>query len=251
MTLPRDLEAAIEKYPCPIRWHDSVASTMDLAAAWGNEGAEHGCVVGAEEQTAGRGRRGHTWSSPPGAGVYFSFIARPYPGSATGLLTLAAGVAAQVGIRVATGFDTELKWPNDVMIGRRKVAGILAEAHSFGTPEHFVVFGFGINIRRASYPPEVAARATSLADELDKDIDRGEVLYEVATRFHKWLYDAGEKPSEVLKNWVARAPMARGTRVEWDGRQGVTAGVDFDGALFVETPAGLERIISGEVNWSL
>jgi BirA family transcriptional regulator, biotin operon repressor / biotin---[acetyl-CoA-carboxylase] ligase len=249
--IPADLEGALDRYRDPVRWHESVASTMDVASVWAEEGAGHGCVVGAEEQTAGRGRRGHEWSSPPGAGLYFSFIARPSSSLGLSLLTLAAGVAVQAGIRAATGFEAELKWPNDVMVGRRKLAGILAEGSSIGTSRQFVIIGVGINVLPASYPPEVATRATSLGDELDRAIDRGEVLYQTVSRLHTWLYDAGEKPADVLTNWLQRAPNAHGTRVEWDGGRGVTAGVDLSGALLVETPAGLERIISGEVNWSL
>jgi BirA family biotin operon repressor/biotin-[acetyl-CoA-carboxylase] ligase len=223
---------------------------MDAASAWADQGAEHGCVVGAEQQTAGRGRRGHVWSSPPGAGLYFSFIARPYSSLGLSLLTLAAGVGVQAGIRAATGFDAELKWPNDVMVGRRKLAGILAEGSGIGTSRQFVIIGVGINVRPASYPPDVAARATSLAGELQREIDRGEVWFQTATALHKWLLDAGEQPADVVTNWLRRAPAAHGTRVEWNGGRGVTAGVDRSGALLVATPTGLERIISGEVNWS-
>src|SRR5688572_17482896 len=132
---------------------------MDVAASMAAEGAAHGVVIAAREQTAGRGRRGATWVSPPGAGLYFSFIARPGEQRTLPLITLAAGVGVRDGIVRSTGLEPVLKWPNDVLIGRRKLAGILAEGHALGSPAQAVVIGVGVNVRPASYPPDVAARA--------------------------------------------------------------------------------------------
>lgn len=242
-----------------IRWYDSIPSTMDAAAVLASDGAPHGVVVAAREQTAGRGRRGATWVSPPGAGLYFSFIARPgnaqaasgTPANALSLLTLAAGVGVRDGIIDSTGLDSVLKWPNDVLVGRRKLAGILAEGHWLGSAAQAVVIGVGVNVRRASYPPDVAARATSIEDELGRAFDPEVLLVAILGNLDRRLAVLSQDPGDILRSWRAASPSAQGTRVEWDGRDGITAGVDDSGALLVKTSAGVERIIAGQLRWDL
>lgn len=243
-----------------LRWHSALPSTMDVAATLAQAGQAHGAVVVADEQTAGRGRRGTTWASPPGAGVYFSFIARPSGapddvGASTtvaiSLMTLAAGVAVRDGIVTATGLAPELKWPNDVLVGRRKLAGILAEGLAIGTPEQAVVIGVGVNALAASYPRDVRARATSIEDELGRRIDRGLLLSEILISLWDRLAQLGQSSGDILQAWRAASPSASGARVEWHGRHGVTAGIDDQGALLVKTTSGVERIIAGELHWML
>jgi len=233
--------------PFDVRWLRSTTSTMDVAAKLAHEGAPHGVVIAADEQTAGRGRRGTTWVSPPGAGLYFSFISRPPSGA--DLITLAAGVAVREGIRAATGLAADLKWPNDVIVDRRKLAGILAEGVAIGSPGQAVVIGVGVNVQAAAYPPEIAARATSLEGELGKAVDRAMVLTEILTALGDRLATLERRPGDILQAWRAASPNAVGTRVEWDGKHGTTAGVDDRGALLVKTTAGVERIIAGELRW--
>jgi BirA family biotin operon repressor/biotin-[acetyl-CoA-carboxylase] ligase len=145
-----------------------------------------------------------------------------------------------------------LKWPNDLYVGRRKLAGILAEA--CGSPTHLVVVGYGINVQPAAFPPDLRDRATSIESELGRPVDRLLVLTEtlsaMASRYRDLLdarYDA------ILDAWKQRAPSAAGTRVSWTSAQramsGVTAGIDSDGALIVETDGGVERIVAGELMW--
>lgn len=242
-----------------VRWLSTTPSTMDVAAQLASEGARHGTVVAAEEQTAGRGRRGSTWQSPPGAGLYFSFVARPggpggpKPGAAatTALITLAAGVGVRDGIASATGLAVDLKWPNDLIIGRRKLAGILAEGMAIGTPDQAVIIGVGINIQPAAFPPDVSARAASLEGELGKAIDRGLLLACVLASLWDRLARLEQSRGDILQAWRAASPNAVGTRVEWDGRHGVTAGIDDTGALLVRTPGGVERVIAGQLTWKL
>jgi BirA family biotin operon repressor/biotin-[acetyl-CoA-carboxylase] ligase len=214
-------------------------------------------VVIADEQLAGRGRRGHAWFSPPASGLYASVVlaparARTDPGRATTILTLAVGVAIVEGIEAATGLRADLKWPNDLYVGRRKLAGILAE--SSGRPGGVVVAGYGINIATAAYPPELRDRATALETELGRPIDRylvlAETLAALASRYGDLLdgrFDA------ILDAWRRRAPNASGTRVAWTDasgeRTGITNGIDRDGALLVTTDGVTERIVSGEVRW--
>ena len=232
-----------------VRRHRSLPSTMDAAAALAHQGAAHGVVVIADEQTAGRGRRGATWSSPPGAGLYLSFVARP--SSFSSLLTLAAGVAVRDGITAATGLVPDLKWPNDVLVGKRKLAGILAEGLGIGTAAQAVIIGVGINVLPAAYPPDVAARATSIEGELGRPVDTDLLLGAVVSQLSERLALLERSPGDILQAWRAASPGAIGARVRWDGRAGVTAGIDDSGALLVNTSAGLERIIAGELQWML
>jgi len=261
--LPDDLAAPLaalrERRPdarLDVRWHDTVPSTMDAASSLAQQGAHHGVVVLADEQTSGRGRRGTTWASPPGAGLYFSFIARPDNAregvvSTLSLITLAAGVAVRGGIEAATGLAADLKWPNDVIVDQRKLAGILAEGVAIGSPDQAVVIGVGVNVQPAAYPPEIAARATSLEGELGKTVDRGMVLTGILIALWDRLATLERRPGDILQAWRAASPNAAGTRVEWDGKHGTTAGIDDSGALLVKTTAGVERIIAGELRWML
>ena len=256
--IAHDLEAVVatvrERRPgarLDVRWYSSLPSKMDAAAALANDGAAHGVVVVADEQTQGRGRRGTTWASPAAAGLYFSFVARPQTRQALSLITLAAGVAVRDGISAATGLTADLKWPNDVMIGKRKLAGILAEGLAVGTPDQAVVIGIGVNARTAAYPPDVRARATSIEGEVGRPVDRGELLSAILIALWDSLAGLAQSPGDILRAWRAASPNAIGTRVEWEMRHGVTAGVDDDGALLVKTSSGIQRVIAGEVKWML
>lgn len=237
-----------------VHWVATTESTMDLVQTMTGQ-AREGLLVVADEQTAGRGRRGRVWASPPGAGLYFSVLLTP-PMKAIALLTLTVGVGVVNGIAAATGLPAQLKWPNDVLVGRRKLAGILAEGIAVGTPEQAVVLGVGLNISAGAYPPEIAVRATSLETELGRAVDRGEVLAQTLVAIAHWYRALLEaRYDEVLEAWRSAAPSAVGTTVEWTTPQGpqigVTAGVDDAGALLVRTSQGIERLIAGEVTWTL
>jgi BirA family biotin operon repressor/biotin-[acetyl-CoA-carboxylase] ligase len=256
VTLPDDLAAPVAALASrgvkvDVRWHASLPSTMDTAAALALAGAAHGVVVAAEAQTAGRGRRGTTWASPPGAGLYLSFTARPSSGTAVSLLTLAAGVGVRDGIAAATGLSADLKWPNDLLVGRHKLAGILAEGLAVGAPEQAVVIGVGVNVQPAAYPPDVLSRATSIEGELGLSVERGVLFAEILSGLWQRLAALEQSPGDILRAWRAASPSASGTRVDWNGRHGVTAGIDDTGALLVKTAAGVERVISGELHWHL
>jgi len=257
--VPEDLAAPLaalrERRPdarFDLRWHSSLPSTMDVASTLAHDGAAHGVVVVADEQTAGRGRRGTTWASPGGAGLYFSFIARPGSlDSSLSLITLAAGVGVRDGVAAATGLAPDLKWPNDLIVDKHKLAGILAEGVAIGSASQAVVIGVGLNLQPAAYPPDVAARATSIEGELGRRFDRGELLPEILIALWDRLAALEQRPGDILQAWRAAAPSATGTRVEWDGKHGTTAGIDDRGALLVKTNAGVERVIAGELRWML
>jgi len=232
-----------------VRRFAAVGSTNDVAAA-----LPVGSVVVADQQTAGRGRRGHTWFSPPRAGLYVSVVlapaaARVDPSRATMLLTLAAGVAIAEGIEAASGLATALKWPNDVVAGGRKLAGILAEGRG-----DLVVLGYGINVMAAAFPPELRDRATSLESEVGREVDRDLVLDETLAALSRRYDDLVDgRFDAILDAWRARAPRAVGAKVSWMAqgvaRSGVTCGIDDHGALLVRVDDGVERIISGEIQW--
>jgi BirA family biotin operon repressor/biotin-[acetyl-CoA-carboxylase] ligase len=275
--LARALEARRDElgpFGASVRWHARIGSTNDEAARWAAAGAPEGAVVVADEQTEGRGRRGRSWASPPGAGLYVSIVFRP-ASVPTPLLTLMAGVAVANGLRQSTGVLVTLKWPNDVVveadvIGRdqagqpgrvdaaprrwRKVAGILAEATTSGNALQFIVLGVGVNLRSADWPPEVAARATSLEAVSNQTIDRDTVLAAILAAMatgHRRLPD-GERAA-LLEDWRRLSPSSRGRTVVRQTPNGpraaVTAGIDEDGALLVEGPDGRERIVAGELVW--
>jgi BirA family biotin operon repressor/biotin-[acetyl-CoA-carboxylase] ligase len=258
--LTRALEAAADRLGAygRLRYRAEIGSTNDAAIALALAGEPAGTSVVAEVQHAGRGRRGRDWFSPAGAGLYLSVLVRPRGRAAgTPLITLAAGVAVAQAIRAVAGLPVELKWPNDVVIGRpwRKLGGVLCEGVGAGPRLDAVVIGVGLNLRRAVYPPALAARATSLEVELGRAIDRAPLVVEVlaAIRTMIELLERGHRDA-VCNAWrtLGQAGLA-GATVRWDGeggaRQGLARGIDADGALLVERDGRQERVIAGGVEW--
>ena len=259
-TLPDDIAVALAAARSRLRgfgaqvwWHDTVSSTNDLAAAHAERGGEEGCVIGANAQTSGRGRMGRNWTSPAGAGLYISVVLRPRLDIAP-LITIAAGVAVAEGVETASGLQPMLKWPNDVYVGPRKLAGVLAEAGSAGRGVQHVVLGVGINVLAAAYPPDVAERATSIERELGRPCDRGLVLaeYLVAMGQHYRALEQG-RAAAVMSAWRTRAAGSLGQTVEWESsgstRRGIAEDIDPRGALLVRTGRDVVSIIAGEVRW--
>jgi BirA family biotin operon repressor/biotin-[acetyl-CoA-carboxylase] ligase len=264
--LPPDLAAALlvsaarrGHFGDPVYYFSETGSTNDVAAALADRGAPEGATVVAAAQTAGRGRFGRTWFSPPGAGLYASVVCRN--ATVAPLLTLAGGVAVADAIRLATGLPVQIKWPNDVIVEsglpsrRRKLAGVLAEGSSGAEGLQYVILGFGINLQPAAYPPELADRATSIETELGRPPDGSAVFAETLVALASLLerLAAGETHA-VLSRWRALAPSAQGTAVQWDtpmgSRAGTAAGIADDGALLVNVAGRIERVISGELLWS-
>ncbi len=242
----------------PMCFLTETPSTNDVAASLAERGALEGTTVLASAQTAGRGRFGRPWFSPPGAGLYVSLVCRNE--HAAPFVTLAGGVAAAEGIRAATGLPVHIKWPNDIVIEgtsparRRKLAGILAEASTGAEGLQYVILGIGINLRPAAYPPELSDRATSIEAELGRPADGAAVLAETLSSFGGWFEQLSRRASgDLLARWRELAPSARGAPLEWDAAggvmTGVSAGLADDGALLVRVGDRVERIISGEVRW--
>jgi BirA family biotin operon repressor/biotin-[acetyl-CoA-carboxylase] ligase len=228
------------------------------------DGVPEGLVLVAEEQTSGRGRMGRAWVSPPGAALTFSVLLRPagVPAGRRGWLPLLAGVAVAVAARAVSGVDARLKWPNDVLVGEAKLAGILAE--QAGSPQRFsserhggaIVVGIGINVSttRAELPSDRGALgATSLLIEGAASLDRGAlltgVLGELERRYSVWNAAGGDPDACGLRSEYLRlcATLGRQVRVELPGGKqlsGIAADIDPDGRLAVREVPGPDGAVA-------
>lgn len=156
---------------------DSVNSTNDYLKKLGNEGCENGTVVVAREQTKGKGRLGRTWQSKKDDGIAFSVLLRPSVApSEVSAITPLAGLAVCKAIREYTKLDCVIKWPNDIIVGRKKLVGILTEMSAEFDAVEYVITGIGINVDHTSFPEEIAFKATSLLLETGRHLDKNEFL---------------------------------------------------------------------------
>jgi BirA family biotin operon repressor/biotin-[acetyl-CoA-carboxylase] ligase len=224
----------------PIIRLESVDSTQAYGATLAARGAVDGTVVVAETQTAGRGRRGRVWRDTPGAGLLMSVILRTsLPIVQRPLLSLAAAVAVAEALRDEAGVSAQLKWPNDVHVRERKIAGILLERHGDA-----VLLGIGVNVAQREFAPEIIA--TSIAQEHGRT-DRESLLTTVLDRIARWrgcLEREGFAP--VRARWLQLATTP-GKHVSVDGVEGIARGLDDDGALLIEREGGVARVLAGDV----
>jgi BirA family transcriptional regulator, biotin operon repressor / biotin---[acetyl-CoA-carboxylase] ligase len=233
---------------------DAISSTNDRAKELAAEGALHGEVVIAETQTAGRGRRGRSWVSPPGRNLYLSMVLRPdhLPPARAPELTLVAAVAVCDTIRQA-GVAAGIKWPNDVFASGRKIAGVLTELAADAERVSWVVVGVGVNVnvRTEDFPEELRQTATSLLLERGEPAPRALFAAALLTSLETWLdRHAEEGFGPVREAWRARSvTIGQDVRVRADGRDvtGRAEDIDADGALLVRTATGLERVLAGDV----
>jgi BirA family biotin operon repressor/biotin-[acetyl-CoA-carboxylase] ligase len=262
--LPADLaEALVAAEPrlggyAQVRYFAEVGSTNDVALALASSGVPDGTAVLADAQRAGRGRRGRSWFSPPGAGLYLSVIVRSgQAAESLSLVTLAAGVAVAASVAAITRLPIELKWPNDLVIGRpwRKLGGLLCESVGTGARVDSVVVGIGLNLQHLAYPPDMADRATSIEAELGRPVSRSTIVVDVLGR----LRDAMRRLQAGERDWVSSAWRQfggiglDGAPIRWQEqgtpRRGLARDVDADGALLVERDGRVERLVAGEVLW--
>jgi BirA family biotin operon repressor/biotin-[acetyl-CoA-carboxylase] ligase len=189
----------------PLHAYRSLTSTQTVARAWSSAGAPEGTVVLADHQSAGRGRQGRRWTAPPGTALLLSVILRPtLPVARWPEIALAAGCAVAEGLEAVAPVSAGLKWPNDVIVDGRKLAGILAEGVA-GTAPH-VVLGMGVNVSQldADWPADLAGRARSLAG-LDVAVARDQLLAAILARLDAWygaLHGRGFEP--VREAWRRR-----------------------------------------------
>lgn len=237
-------------------------------------GAPDGSVYIADEQTAGRGRGGHTWHSIPGDGLYLSALVRPstpIPLAEALWISLSTGLAAQRAIQQTTGLLTDIRWPNDLILNHKKVGGILVESTSTPATAHlrFAVIGIGINVNHQAFPPELAPLATSLRRESGAFHARETLVQNLLLALDDELYALelelrGELPSAalpgtsslsggagLLARFTRASTWAHGKRVHVDesgGYTGITAGLDARGFLQVAGDDGLlHTVLSGGV----
>ncbi len=259
--LDRALDAAAARLGpfTRVEFLPETGSTNAIALQRAHAGAPHGTIVMADMQTAGRGRRGRAWHSPPEAGVYLSAVVRAEAWAGTlSLLTLAAGVAVARAIRSATGLAVELKWPNDVVVGRpwRKLAGILSETASATPRVDAVVIGIGVNVRGGSFPAEIAHRATALEIELGRPVDRVAFVIELLAALAEVTDELSRgQGAGIVDAWRSMGGAGLGSApVRWnDGgtvRRGFARDLADDGSLLVDCGGGrIERLVGGEVIW--
>lgn len=249
------LAASGPEWPADIEHVAVLTSTNDHLKQRARAGAAAWTVVLADVQTAGRGRQGRRWVSPPG-NLYMSVLFRPAPPvSRWSVLPLAAGVAVAEALS-AEGLETGLKWPNDVLAGGRKVGGLLAEATSSADGLESIVLGIGINValRPPDLPPELAATVGCVAEELARAVDRIAVAAGILRRLGVW-YDAlaDEGPQVVQAAWRARAVPWWGHTVEAQSGErrlrGIARDLDEGGGLVLELEDGTRTVLhSGEVH---
>lgn len=240
-------------HPHIIRF-DSLPSTNTEAARQAASGASEGLCIIAREQTAGRGRQQRVWISPPDAGLYFSIVLRPrLDVSRWPLLTLMAAVAVTDALAVSCALTVDIKWPNDIMAGERKLCGILAEMVETQAGRACIV-GIGINLKESAFPPELSEIATSIealtGHAPDVDILLPSLTRALAARYERLQESDGAE--QTLEDWSARSSYAQGkpvrVKLETEIIEGVTCGLEPDGALRVETEAGTIKLIrAGDV----
>jgi BirA family biotin operon repressor/biotin-[acetyl-CoA-carboxylase] ligase len=212
----------IDYYPC-------IDSTMNAATK-----LPHGSVVLAGEQTAGQGRHGHAWHSEAEAGIYCSIVLRPAPA-----LTLAIGLATAEAIASVTGLDCDIRWPNDLMLGGRKTAGILAQLTGGAA-----VAGIGVNVNHTAFPPELANEATSLSLQSGREWPREPIIIALIPAVERF---AALPIEEILDLFTHASSYASGRRVmvhqPGGDIHGVTAGLDAAGFLKVRQDDGTDTLV--------
>jgi len=232
-----------------------IDSTNSVAMRLGESGEPHGTIVLAEEQTAGRGRAGREWTSEKSAGIYCSILLRPpIPPAHAPLLTLVAGLAARDA--AAEDLDTlpDIRWPNDLLVGGRKVCGILTEMHAEPDRIHYAVIGIGMNVNQTKMPEELSDIATSLRIETGKIHSRLELLIRLlrsVDRYYNQFLADGAAP--ILRRFAEVSSYFKGKRVRittaTETFTGTTAGLEPSGVLRVARDDGREivPVLSGDV----
>jgi BirA family biotin operon repressor/biotin-[acetyl-CoA-carboxylase] ligase len=239
--MPIDFEFIAEQRPAnQIHYYPVIGSTMTEAIRLAAAGAPHGTVVIADAQTAGVGRLGRQWISERDLGIYCSTLLElPIALSALPIVTLALGLATVEAIEATTALDCDLRWPNDVLIGERKVAGILAQLH-----DSCIIAGIGINVNQPSMPNDLRTPATSLRIAASSVFPREPLVVSLLERlddFCSLLVKSG--PEAIVRGFTAASSYALHRRVAYETdegvRRGVTAGLDENGFLMVRDDSGV------------
>jgi BirA family biotin operon repressor/biotin-[acetyl-CoA-carboxylase] ligase len=235
-----DIQSIEEQRPQnAIHYFAVVGSTMTEAARLALSGAPHGSVVIADEQTAGIGRFGRHWLSEPESGIYCSILLRlPLEPASLPVVTLTLGLATSEAIEQTTGIDCDLRWPNDVLVRERKVAGILAQLH-----DACIVAGIGINVNQTDLPGDLRTPATSLKMAGGKALAREPIVIALLQRLEALCsLLITEGPECIVRAFMAESSYALHRRIVYEGdrgtKKGVTAGLDENGFLKVRDDSG-------------
>jgi len=230
--------------PRTVLWLEQTDSTMLDAARLAAGGCPSGTVVGAEEQTAGQGRHGRSWRSDREDGLYFSTVLRlPLSPAQQPMVTMAVGLAVADAIAITTGVAVDLRWPNDVLIGDRKLCGILVQQHNSA-----LVCGIGINVNQVSFPPELMPLATSLRIAGGRTLAREPILIEVLRSMDRHLEIlVNQGIHAILQLFTAASSYVSGRRVVVEQGErllrGTTAGLDANGFLLLRQDDGSQTLI--------
>ena len=236
-----------------VQIYQEVDSTNDEVRQLAEQGAPEGSLVIAEGQRAGRGRRGRNWHSPPGTGLWCSLLAYPHAQTSLGFLTLLFGVAIARAIRLHCGACAVLKWPNDILLGGRKVAGILCELHATATGPAPLVAGFGINVNQEDFPLELRASATSIYLHTAQKFQRAALLKRLLREIEQDYLCAAAGGEELIMDQARSfsSTLGRFVRVETDERKmgGYAVDLDASGALILADEGGVRRAVhAGDVH---
>ncbi|MBV9434825.1 MAG: biotin--[acetyl-CoA-carboxylase] ligase [Acidobacteria bacterium] len=250
-----ELNAALKRtiFSSKLHYFPEIASTNTVAMQAAGTGTEEGTVFLTDQQTSGRGRNGHSWHSQPRTSILVSIVLRPRITAAQSLwLSLMAGVATQKAIHETCDVKCDLRWPNDLLAGKRKVCGILTEISADVERLRFAVIGIGINVNQTAFPDPIAALATSLRIESGKNWHRPALLCALLESLEAAYFQALAKDGleKLLRESEAISTYIRGKRVHVDeagGYEGTTQGLDEQGFLQVRTAEGLRRVLSGGV----
>ncbi|MDO5424417.1 MAG: biotin--[acetyl-CoA-carboxylase] ligase [Eubacteriales bacterium] len=233
---------------------DTIDSTNNYAKKLAEEGAPHGTLVLAEKQEAGKGRRGRGWSTPKGTAIAMTLLLRPdiRPEKAS-MLTLVMGLAAARACRELLNLDVQIKWPNDLVIGGKKICGILTEMSAEMLGIHYLVIGIGINVNMTEFPEEIRSVATSLRLEAGKTIDRAELIAKCMEQFET-CYESFIRTGDLVELQEAYQALLVNRNqkvcVLEPGHEytGTALGINEMGELLVETEEGIRAVYAGEVS---
>lgn len=238
-----------------VAYFDKTDSTNIQARKLADMGAVHGTLVAADRQDGGKGRRGRTWTSPAGVGIWMSMVLRPKisPLSAS-MLTLVMALAARKGIEEATGLDSQIKWPNDLVLHRKKICGILTEMSTELMEIQYVVPGTGINVNQTEFPDEIKETATSLYLETGVKYQRSAIIAKIMEAFEYYYskFVETEDMSALLEEYNKNLVNLGNEVCVLDPAgefRGISEGINKTGGLLVRLPDGtVTEVISGEVS---
>lgn len=228
-------------------------STQTVAWELANGGAREGTVVLAEGQTRGKGRRGRSWLSSPGQGIWISIILRPpIFSSQAGRVCLTSALAVAESIREIAGLSALIKWPNDILIGGKKVGGILIEMTAEMDLVKFLVLGIGVNVNQDEFSKELKGKALSLKQERGEEVSRLSLLQEILRRLDNYYLSLKEGEFEAIANRWRRLSATLGKQIQVSFQRETVEGqaidIDSDGALLLRLDSGfVKRLVGGEV----